>query len=104
MTTTAYAMVSQVRYRELATRIALAAFIGATAWFMVPSIWPAAWFGAVLFTQGLDWLVFRRFRTNPAWQPDRGYVILCSVTTMLSVVVYAGITAYLWFRGGDAGR
>ena len=38
MTVTAYAMVSQVRYRELKTRIALAAFIGCTAWFVVPSI------------------------------------------------------------------
>jgi len=31
MTATAYAMVSQVRSRELKTRIALAGFIGATA-------------------------------------------------------------------------
>jgi signal transduction histidine kinase/ActR/RegA family two-component response regulator len=97
-------MVSQVRYRELATRMALAAFIGATAWFMVPSIWPILWFAAVVVTQGLDWIVFRRFRMNPGWEPDRGYVILCSVTTVLSVVIYAGITAYLWFRGGDVGR
>ena len=104
MTATAYAMVSQVRYRELTTRIALAAFIGGTAWFMVPSVWPIVWFAAVIATQGLDWIVFRRFRMDPAWEPDRAYVILCSVTTVLSVVVYAGITAYLWFRGGDVGR
>ena len=104
MTATAYAMVSRVRCRELLTRLALAAFIGATAWFMVPGVWPAIWFGAVLATQGLDWLVFRRFRVNPSWEPDRAYVVLCSLTTVLSVVVYAGITAYLWFRGGDVGR
>jgi len=104
MTATAYAMVSQVRYRELATRIALASFIGATAWFMVPGVWPIVWFAAVLVTQGLDWLVFRRFRMNPGWEPDRAYVILCSAVTVLSVVVYAGITAYLWFRGGEVGR
>ncbi|MDZ4113335.1 MAG: histidine kinase dimerization/phospho-acceptor domain-containing protein, partial [Brevundimonas sp.] len=104
MTATAYAMVSQVRYRELLTRIALAAFIGATAWFMVPGVWPIAWFAAVLATQGLDWLVFRRFRLDPSWEPDRAYVVLCSMTTVLGVVVYAGITAYLWFRGGDVGR
>ena len=104
MTATAYAMVSQVRYRELPTRIALAAFIGATAWFMVPGVLPVLWFAAVVVTQGLDWIVFRRFRRNPAWQPGRGYVVLCAATTVLSVVVYAGITAYLWFRGGDVGR
>lgn len=104
MTATAYALVSQVRYRELPTRIALAAFIGATAWFMVPGVLPILWFAAVVVTQGLDWIVFRRFRMNPAWEPGRAYVVLCSVTTVLSVVVYAGITAYLWFRGGDVGR
>ena len=104
MTATAYALVSQVRCRELTTRIALAAFIGATAWFVVPGVWPVLWFAAVLVTQGLDWLVFRRFRMTPAWEPDRGYVILCSAMTVLSVVVYAGITAYLWFRGGEVGR
>ena len=104
MTATAYATVSQVRYRELKTRIALAAFIGATAWFVTPSIWPVVWFAAVLATQGLDWLVFRRFRQDPEWVPDRPYVILSCVITVLSVVVYAGITAYLWFRCGEAGR
>jgi len=104
MTATAYAMVSHVRFRELGTRIALAAFIGATAWFMVPGPWPVIWFVAVLFTQALDWWVFRGFRLDPTREPGRGYVILCSLTTALSVVVYAGITAYLWFRGGDVGR
>ena len=104
MTATAYAMVSQVRYRELKTRIALAAFIGATAWFVTPTVWPGVWFLAVLATQALDWLVFRRFRRNPAWEPDRAYVVLSCAVTVLSVVVYAGITAYLWFRGGEAGR
>ena len=104
MPATAYAMVSQVRFRELKTRIALAAFIGATAWFMVPSIWPIAWFAAVLVTQALDWLVFRRFRQHPSWEPDWAYVVLCSAVTVLGVAVYAGITAYLWFRGGEVGR
>ena len=35
MTATAYATVSQVRHKELKTRLALAAFIGATAWFVI---------------------------------------------------------------------
>ena len=104
MSATGYALVSQVRYRELMTRIALAAFIGATAWLVTPTIWPAVWFGAVLATQGLDWLVFSRFRRNPAWTPDPAYLVLSCATTVLGVVVYAGITAYLWFQGGEAGR
>ncbi|WP_298744656.1 ATP-binding protein [uncultured Brevundimonas sp.] len=104
MTVTAYAMVSQVRFRELKTRLALAAFIGATAWFMVPGIWPAVWFIAVLATQGLDWLVFRRFRRQPSWEPGPAYVMLCVAVTVLGVVVYGAITTYLWFRGGEVGR
>ena len=104
MSTTAYAMVSQVRYRELMTRLALAAFIGATAWYVTPSVWPAVWFAAVLITQALDWLTFRRFRLNPELEPGPAYVVLTCVMTVVSVVVYGGITAYLWFRGGEAGR
>ena len=104
MPATAYAMVSQVRYRELKTRIALAAFIGATAWFVTQTVWPIVWFAAVLATQALDWLVFRRFRRQPEWTPDRSYLVISCATTVLSVVVYAGITAYLWFKGGEAGR
>ena len=104
MTATAYAMVSQVRYRELKTRLALAAFIGCTAWFVVPSIWPPIWFAAVLATQTLDWAIFSRFRHRPEWQPDRAYLVLCCATTVLGVAVYAAMTAYLWFYGGDVGR
>jgi signal transduction histidine kinase/CheY-like chemotaxis protein len=104
MTTTAYAMVSLVRYRDLKTRIALAAFIGCTAWFVVPSIWPPLWFAAVLVTQALDWAVFRRFRLQQDWQPDRLYVVLCCATTVLGVTVYAAMSAYMWFYGGDVGR
>ena len=104
MTVTAYAMVSQVRYRELKTRIALAAFIGCTAWFVVPSIWPLIWFAAVLVTQALDWAVFTRFRREPDWEPDRAYLVLCCATTVLSVAVYASISAFMWFKGGEVGR
>ncbi|MFN3667971.1 MAG: ATP-binding protein [Brevundimonas sp.] len=104
MSVTAYAMVSQVRYRELKTRIALAAFIGCTAWFVVPSIWPAVWFAAVLFTQALDWLVFSRFRRDPHWEPDRAYLVLSCAITVVSVAVYAAMTAYMWFNGGEVGR
>ena len=104
MTATAYAMVAQVRFRELSTRLALAAFIGATAWFVTQTIWPAVWFAAVIGTQVIDWAVFRRFRLHPEWPPTRAYLVLCCTTTVLGVAVYAGITAYLWFQGGEAGR
>ncbi|KQW79625.1 ATP-binding protein [Brevundimonas sp. Root1279] len=104
MTASAYATVAHVRFRELPTRIALAAFIGGTACFIAPGIWPVAWFVAVAATQALDWWIFRRFRYNPQWEPDRAYVALTCATTVLGVAVYAGITAYMWFAGGEIGR
>lgn len=104
MTTTAYAKVAQVRYRELKTRIALAAFIGLTAWTVTPTIWPIIWFAAMLVTQALDWVVFTRYRRNPDWMPDRGYLVLSCLTTVVGVTVYAGLTAYMWFYGGETGR
>ncbi|MGV9010169.1 ATP-binding protein [Brevundimonas sp.] len=104
MTTTAYAKVAQVRYRELKTRIALAAFIGVTAWLVTRTVWPGVWFMAMLATQALDWLVFSRFRRNPEWMPSRGYLALSCLTTVIGVTVYAGMTGYLWFYGGETGR
>jgi signal transduction histidine kinase/ActR/RegA family two-component response regulator len=104
MQTTAYAKVAQVRYRELKTRIGLAAFIGLTAWVVTPTIWPIVWFAAMLLTQALDWKVFSRFRHCPEWMPDKGYLVLSCATTVLSVTVYAGLTGYMWFYGGETGR
>ena len=104
MTTTGYALVAQIRYRELITRIALAAFIGGTAWFMAPSVWPIVWFGAVLVSQAVDWLVFRAIRLKPEMTVSKAYGFLCCATAAMTVIVYSGITAYLWFNGGEVGR
>ena len=104
MSVTAYALVSQVRYRELKTRIALAAVIGATAWFVAPGVWPVVWFVAVLASQAFDWAVFRRYRLKPDWMPDRRYLILSCVTTAMGVAIYSSIAAWLWIAGGDVGR
>jgi len=104
MTTTGYALVAQIRYRELMTRIALALFIGGTAWFMAPSVWPVVWFGAVLASQAVDWLVFRPLRLKPERAVGKAYAVLCCATAALNVVVYSAMTAYLWFNGGEVGR
>ncbi|MES2834829.1 MAG: ATP-binding protein [Pseudomonadota bacterium] len=104
MTTTGYALVAQIRYRELITRIALAAFIGGTAWFMAPSVWPIIWFGAVLVSQAVDWAVFRPLRLKPDMTVGKAYGIICCITAALNVVVYSAMTAYLWFNGGEVGR
>ena len=104
MSVTAYALVSQVRYRELKTRIALAAVIGTTAWFVAPGVWPIIWFAAVMVSQAVDWAVFRRYRQRPEWMPDRPYLILSCVTTAVGVAIYSSIAAWLWIAGGEVGR
>lgn len=104
MTMSACAAVAQVRFKELKSRIGLAAFIGVAAWMIAPSIWPMLWFFAVVGTQYLDEIVFRPIRLDPERSMGRGYKVLCCAVTSLSVVVYAGITAYLWFQGGDVGK
>ena len=104
MTATAYATVSAIRYRELKTRLAMAAFIGVTAWFIAPSIWPVVWYAAVVVTQMVDWAVFRPFRTHPEREPTRVQAVLACVSTVLSVGAYGAMTAYVWFNGGEIGR
>ena len=104
MTATAYAMVAEARHRGLTVRLALAAFIGVTAWFLIPSIWPVVWYGAVVATQALDWAVFRPFRRHPEREPGRGQTALAVISTLISVAAYGAITAYVWFNGGETGR
>ena len=104
MTTSGYAMVAQTRYRELGSRLGLAAFIGTVAWILAPSIWPVVWIIAVVVTQAIDWAVCRPLRMAPDQEPALRMKIASCVIASLSVVVYSGITAYLWFSGGEAGR
>jgi len=104
MITADYALVAQIRYKELKTRIALAAFIGVTAWVIAPSLWPLIWFAAVVATQLVDWAVFRPLRQAPDKPIGRAYEIICCLTAALNVIVYSAMAAYLWFNGGEAGR
>ncbi|WP_339870877.1 ATP-binding protein [uncultured Brevundimonas sp.] len=104
MTTSACATVAQVRFRELKSRIGLAAFVGVAAWVMAPSAWPLWWFLAVVATQYLDEAVFRPLRLNPEMTVSKSYSALFCTVTVLTVVVYAAITAYLWFYGGQVGK
>ncbi|WP_374514864.1 ATP-binding protein [Brevundimonas sp.] len=104
MTESAYALVARVRHRELKTRIALAAFIGTTAWFVAPTVWPLVWFIAVVGSQAVDWLVFRRFLKRPEQEPGRAMVVVACAVTAACVAIYSGIAGYLWFFGGEVGR
>lgn len=104
MTQSAYAIVAEVRFRELKTRVGLAAFIGFVAWSLSPSIFPVAWFAAVVLSQGIDWFVFRPFRVDARRSVTLARQIACCATASLMVVVYSSIAAHLWFTGGEAGK
>jgi signal transduction histidine kinase/CheY-like chemotaxis protein len=99
-----FALVAQVRARELRTRIGLGAFLALSAFAVAPSVWPAVWFVAMCATQGLDWLVFRRLRNNPQLKPSRAYLLLCLATAFTITAVYSATSAYFWFEGGLAGK
>ena len=102
--TNSWAMIAQVRFRELKTRIGLAAFIAVTAWFLTRGYWPLAWFGAVVATQFVDWLAFRPLRMRPERMPSTAYKVGLCATAAVNVVVYSSIAAYLWIAGSDAGK
>ena len=104
MTANGYATIAQVRFRELPTRMGLAAFIAVTAWFLTRSVWPGVWLAAVAATQTLDWVVFRPLRQRPELRVTLGYKWLLCATAAVNVIVYSSIAAYLWAAGGEVGR
>ncbi|MBL0947039.1 ATP-binding protein [Brevundimonas sp.] len=101
---TGYALVGQIRHRELKTRLGLAAFIGVTATVVAPSMWPAVWFVAVLLGQAVDELVFGPVRRNPSRKPSRNRKVMCCISAAVNVAIYSSIAAYVWMFGGEIGR
>ncbi|MBX7249990.1 MAG: response regulator [Caulobacteraceae bacterium] len=99
-----YALVAQVRARELRTRIGLGIFLALSAFAVAPSIWPGVWFATMCASQALDWLVFRPFRLNPQLQPSLAYRCLCLATSFCITLLYSATSAYFWFEGGLAGK
>ncbi|MGQ2991439.1 MAG: ATP-binding protein [Brevundimonas sp.] len=104
MTANNYAIVAQIRLRELGSRLGLAAFIGVVAFVFAPSVWPMVWFAAVCLTQALDWVVCRPLRLHPNDEPSTALKAACCTTTALTVAVYAAMGAYVWFEGGVTGQ
>ena len=99
-----YALVAQVRARELRTRIGLGIFLTLSAYAVAPSIWPVVWFAVMCASQAVDWAVFRRLRTHPHEAPSRAYRWACIVTAFFNTAVYSAITVYFWSFGGVAGQ
>lgn len=99
-----YTAVANVRLRELRTRIALAVFIGATAYALSPSAVPAVWFLAVCAGQAVDWLAFRPIRRRPDVAPSPRVKTACVISAALNTTIYSAISVELWLTGGEAGR
>ncbi|MBX9574913.1 MAG: response regulator [Caulobacteraceae bacterium] len=104
MTASGFAQVARVRRKELPTRLAMAAFIGLTAWAITGTLWPLAWFGAVLVSQAIDWAVFRRLTLDGAGEPRGAYRLLCLASATQTTAIYSSIAAFLWFQGGTLGQ
>ena len=101
---TGYALVAQVRARELRTRIALGVFLALLAFAVAPSVWPVAWFVAMAASQLIDWAVFRPLRLHPEQAPSPAYQRLCVATAFVISLLYSATSIYFWYFGGAAGQ
>ena len=99
-----YAIVGDVRAKELKTRLALGVFLGGVAYLLVPGPWPIVWFIAMCLAQVIDWWVFKPVRKNPDQEPSRGRKWACIGVAALNTTVYSAISAYTWTYGGGVGQ
>ncbi|WP_296817872.1 ATP-binding protein [Brevundimonas sp.] len=99
-----YAVMGDVRARELRTRLALGVFLGGVGWLLTPGWFPFAWFAAMCAAQAVDWWVFRPVRQNPYQEPSRARIRACMASAALNTAVYSAISAYTWTYGGGPGQ
>lgn len=95
-----YALLADIRMRELRTRLVLALLLLGSTLAIAPSGWPVVWFVVVVVTQLADRQVCAG--VTPHLSRRRLAAWICS--TFLATVAYTSIGAYLWTAGGDAGR
>jgi signal transduction histidine kinase/ActR/RegA family two-component response regulator len=101
---TGFALVGESRAEGFKGRMALAAFIGTTAWVYAPSVWPAVWFIAMTLGQVADYYVFLPYRRDPTNPRSMIYRVFTCVFVFLNTVLYSGITLYIWRSGDETGR
>ena len=95
---------AQGRVRDLPTRVGLAAFIGATAFYLAPSMWPAIWFVAVCTGQAVDHWVFSRIGRETPGQPGKWDRLAACLSIAINALIYSAMALYLWLEGGSAGQ
>ena len=101
---TGFALVGESRAEGVTARMALAAFIGTTAWVYAPSIWPAVWFIAMILGQVADHYIFLPYRRDPTNPGSMIYRVFTCVFVFLNTALYSGITVYIWRSGDETGR
>lgn len=95
-----YAVLADVRRRELKTRIIVAAMVGAAAFAITPTWGPPAWFAAVVASQLLDTINTRAMRGVPSPRAQA----LWMIAVFWNSVIYSSLGVYLWVEGSETGR
>lgn len=101
-----YALLADVRQKELRTRLVVAAILTGAAYFIAPSYVPFLWMALVLVSQLGDWAIYRHIRREPEpeSEPERRALAVWAASTCVTAVIYSGLSVYLWMQGGEAGR
>jgi signal transduction histidine kinase/ActR/RegA family two-component response regulator len=97
-----FAKIAAVRRREIGVRLALGAFIGAAAFILAPSFWPAAWYAAVVATQFFDRMIGARVET-PSDEGLRRRTVAYVSAVALNTATYGSICIYFWLACGEPG-
>ncbi len=99
-----YAVVTTARAKELRVRLAIGAFIAGAAYYLAPGPYVVIWFGVMLVLQLGETLYSRRIASFSDEALPWMAKAACVALTFINAVVYAGITPYLWFFGGEPGQ
>ncbi|WP_165844084.1 ATP-binding protein [Phenylobacterium kunshanense] len=95
-----YAVLADVRRRELKTRILVAAMVAAAAFAITPTWGPPAWLAAVVVSQLVDTINTRAMRGVPS----RGAQAVWMAAVFCNSVIYSSLGVYLWVDGSETGR
>ncbi len=99
-----YAVVGDIRAKELKTRIALGVFLAGVAMLLTPGPFPIIWFAVMCAAQVLDRRAFQPLRDAPEQQPSPRRKAVCIASAALNTAIYSAISAYCWLTGGGAGQ
>ena len=99
-----YALVGDIRAKELVTRLLLGVFLGGVAMLLTPGPFPLIWFGVMCISQVLDRWAFLPVRKAPDQDPSASQKAICIASAALNTAVYSAISAYCWLTAGGAGQ